>query len=80
MTPFSIVVMEVKFKNKLMNHCGFGKRKSLANKACQPLAQGVIPAFNMGSLTAPLANTVMRLGGKNLLIRGSEVQRYRKLL
>jgi hypothetical protein len=52
---------------------GFGERERFAHIPCQLLAQGAVPAFHVIGLPAVFADTAMRLGRKNFLVRIPEI-------
>ena len=56
-----------------MKVVGLGKSQGLAHKAGQTLAQGVVPALDVGGFACFLAHGAMRCGIKGQLIRFPEV-------
>jgi len=50
-SPVEIVAMEKEQKTRLVHHHGLGKRQRHAHKTGESLAQGVIPALDMGGFS-----------------------------
>jgi len=60
--------MDKESQTNPVHHLGFGKGQSLADKACQALAQRVVPALDMRGLTGVFATSCMLFVRDHLLI------------
>ena len=55
-SPVEIVAMEKEQKTRLVHHHGLGKGQRHAHKTGESLAQGVIPALDMGGFSRLFAH------------------------
>ncbi len=71
-SPLEIVAMEKEQKTRLVHHHGLGKRQRHAHKTGESLAQGVIPALDMGGFSRLFAH------GCLLLLAMTEAETFKK--
>ena len=65
--------MDEQLQGQLVKVVGLGKGQCFAHKASQALAQGVMPAFDVRSLSGFLANGAVRVSVKGHLISLPEI-------
>jgi len=72
-SPILVVAVKKEQKAGLMQHNRLGKGQCFADKTSQALAQGIVPAFNMGRLPTFLADRRMLLLWYHCLVGGPEI-------